>query len=248
MPKTKEKTLDTAVVVRDDATNETLTFALAVTELSSHEIRKCLENVQRRSQPIEERQQETFPEQACEIAAEKPSLMETSPSGAPVMTGKGVQTVRKHIEQQFEKVRNAGATSLIPKTDKKLAPETGHTPLMEAIEIPVPRPRRLLSEIAVVRQKSGEPTAFRRGRFPSQRFSAFQAATRSYGRETGCKRPIQFRRTAFTNGNFPSKFIGAAQESAMVRSAECRGMIHPLKQDNHRGGVPMSPSRRRRWT
>jgi hypothetical protein len=39
-------------------------------------------------------------------------------------------------------------------------------------------------------------------------------------------------------------FIGAAQESAMVRSAECRGMIHPLKQDNHRGGVPMSPSRR----
>src|SRR5208282_2189832 len=56
--------------------------------------------------------------------------------------------------------------------------------------------------------------------------------------------PLQFRRATYRKGKVRSKFIGAAQECAMLRSAVCRGMIHPQKQDNHRGAVPRSPSRR----
>ena len=53
----------------------------------------------------------------------------------------------------------------------------------------------------------------------------------------------------FCNISFPNDFvnspiIGSPQECVTWQSAVCAGRIRPRKQDNHREGAPMRPSRR----
>jgi hypothetical protein len=40
--------------------------------------------------------------------------MKTSPSGAPILSGSGIQSVRERIQKKFDEARHAGATSSVP--------------------------------------------------------------------------------------------------------------------------------------
>ncbi len=53
-----------------------------------------------------------------------------------------------------------------------------------------------------------------------------------------------FCNISFPNGFVNSPIIGSPQECVTWQSAVCAGRIRPRKQDNHREGAPMRPSRR----
>ena len=66
--------------------------------------------------------------------------MKTSPNGAPILSGSGLQSVRERIQQRFDEARKVGATSLMPakpRVDRNLSEAT---PL-------APKPLRPLHEI-----------------------------------------------------------------------------------------------------
>jgi hypothetical protein len=70
--------------------------------------------------------------------------MKTSPAGAPILTGDGLQSVRKRIEAEFAKAKNIGPTSSVPPKPSVPSPD------LRTLETAVaPRPRRPLAEIAV---------------------------------------------------------------------------------------------------
>jgi hypothetical protein len=47
--------------------------------------------------------------------------LKTSPNGAPILSGSGLQQVKDRIQQRFAEARESGATSLVPKKVIKAA-------------------------------------------------------------------------------------------------------------------------------
>ncbi len=66
--------------------------------------------------------------------------MKTSPNGAPILSGSGLQSVRDRIQNKFDEARQAGATSVVPSKP--------HRSMLSA-EPAVAKTPRTLHEIAV---------------------------------------------------------------------------------------------------